>query len=629
MDQREWLETNGLGGYASSTVSGINTRRYHGLLVAAMNPPVGRAVLLAKLDERLNGVDLGANQYPGAIHPRGFEHLISFERGLFPVFEYEAGGARLRKTIAAIHGENTTVIVYELLAGNATLELRPFIAGRDYHSLRRAGETPNVPLHLHVPNANFEAKPDWYYNFEYAIELERGLDAHEDLFTPGVYTLALKEGERIAVIASTMVAHGRNGLALVAEERRRREALAGQLPIAGRLGRTLALASDQFIVRRGTDHRTIIAGYHWFTDWGRDTMIAFPGLCLTTGRFDDARKILLAFAQSVSDGMLPNRFPDGGEAPEYNTVDATLWFFVAVQKFLDSTRDEDFIRRHLLHVLRDIVNWHQRGTRHGIHVDEDGLLLAGGPGDQLTWMDAKIGDWVVTPRHGKAVEINALWFNALMILADLEQRWGTERDARALLVAAARVRARFRQQFWNDETESLYDVIRGDEKDASIRPNQIFALSLPHPLLDGLHAEKVLSVVEEKLLTPEGLRSLAPDDPKFIGTYIGGPRERDAAYHQGTVWSWLLGPFITALVRVRGTMGMEQAARILAAFEPHLEEACIGSISEIFDGAAPHAPRGCVAQAWSVGELLRAAALVNAERSEASTKAPRQPQCQA
>ena len=631
MDQREWLETNGIGGYASSTVCGINTRRYHGLLVAATNPPVGRVVLLSKLDERITiggaSIDLASNQFPGAVYPRGFKHLLSFERNLFPVFEYVAEGVRIRKTIAAIHGENTTVIIYELIESPAevTLELRPFIAGRDYHSLVHANDAVHrdgtfdegvfslqpydgLPeLFLSVPDAVFDRAPDWYFQFEYAIELERGLEAHEDLFTPGTLSRILAKGSALAVIASASDPRGRDGLALFEVERRRREAIVAAAPIPGRLGRALAIAADQFIVRRGTDRKTIIAGYHWFTDWGRDTMIALPGLCLTTGRFDDARSILLAFAECVSEGMLPNRFPDSGEAPEYNTVDATLWFFIAARRYLDSTGDEDFLREQLLPVLRDIVSWHERGTRHNIHVDDDGLLTAGSEGDQLTWMDAKAGDWVVTPRHGKAVEINALWFNALTILSGLEQRWGSQDAVSRLSAAADRVRLRFREVFWDDDSGALFDVVHGEERDASIRPNQIFAISLPHPLLAAIDAEKVLRTVEQHLLTPAGLRSLSPDDPCFIGTYSGGPRERDAAYHQGTVWSWLLGPYITALARVRGEAGVNEGRRIIAAFEPHLQEACIGTISEIFDGSYPHTPRGCAAQAWSVGEILRAA----------------------
>jgi predicted glycogen debranching enzyme len=596
MQPVEWLETNGLGGYASSTPSGLNTRRYHGLLVAATKPPVGRMVLLSKLDERLRIAgawqDLATNQYPGALHPRGDAHLASFSRAVFPVSEFVVAGVRLRKTVAAIHGENTTVILYELLESpsDVVLELRPFIAGRDDHALVHANDAihrharfddgvfalqpyDGVPLlFLGVPGCTFHAAPDWYYRFEYAIEMERGLDAHEDLFTPGTIARTLSPGARLAVIASVDDPRGRDGIALVGAERRRREGL--------------NLAADQFIVRRGASGKSIIAGYHWFTDWGRDAMIALPGLCLSTRRFDDARRILRAFAGCVSEGMLPNRFPDRGEAPEYNTADAALWFFVAAWRYFEATGDEAFVREVLLPVLRDIVAWHTRGTRHNIHEDADGLLVAGVAGDQLTWMDVKIGDWVVTPRHGKAVEINALWFNALSILAALE---GRANDARA-----ARVRARFREVFWNGRY--LDDV----ENDASIRPNQIFAVGLPFPLLGGADAASVLTVVEEHLLTPAGLRTLSPSDPRFAGTYTGGPRQRDAAYHQGTVWPWLLGAYVDALVRVRGDAGRAEARRILAGIDWSR-----GSIPEIFDGAPPHAPRGCIAQAWSVGEILR------------------------
>jgi predicted glycogen debranching enzyme len=627
----EWLETNGLGGYASSTASGANTRRYHGLLVAATAPPVGRVVLLSKLEERISAgaecYELGANQYPGAVHPRGFEFLDAFEREMFPSFEYSAGTVRLRKTVAAIHGQNTTVIVYEVLdaPGEIVLELKPLIAARDHHALTHANDAirregtfeggvfslrpyDGLPaLYLAVPGSAFTPAPDWHYCFQYALEQERGLDAHEDLFTPGHFSLSLARGARVAIIASVDDPAARDGLALFDAERIRRERLIRTATLQGTLGQRLALAADQFIVRRGVDRQTIIAGYPWFTDWGRDAMIALPGLCLTTGRFDDARKILLAFAESVSEGMLPNRFPDGGEPPEYNTADATLWFFVAVQKYLDSTRDEVFVREAMLPVLRDIIGWHERGTRHNIHEDEDGLLVCGAAGDQLTWMDARVGDEVITPRLGKPVEINALWFNALSILASLERKWGFPAAAQGLAVRAARVRLRFRQLFWNEAAGGLYDVVNGDERDATLRPNQIFALSLPHQLIEGPDAERLLASVESKLLTPVGLRTLSPDDPRFIATYAGPPAERDRAYHQGTVWPWLLGPYLTALVRVRGARGVAEGRKILTAFAEHLDEACAGTISEIFDAMPPHAARGCVAQAWSVGEVLRAA----------------------
>ena len=367
----------------------------------------------------------------------------------------------------------------------------------------------------------------------------------------------------------------------------------------------LALAADAFIVRRGENLRTVIAGYPWFSDWGRDTMIALPGVCLATGRYDDAKKILRAFARSVDAGMLPNRFPDSGEAPEYNTVDATLWFFVTAHRYLEASGDEEFVLGELLPVFEEIVAWHERGTRYGIKVDDDGLLRAGSPGAQLTWMDAKIGDWVVTPRHGKPVEIQALWYNALCILADLRKRAGSLAESASLLARAKQVKERFVEVFWNAEASCLFDVVDGDRRDASVRPNQVFALALPYPLLAKDKARSVLAVIEQKLLTPYGLRSLAPDDPAYRGRYEGDPASRDAAYHQGTVWSWLLGPYADALVKTNGAVGKPKARKAIEGLTPHLLEAGLGSISEIFDGDAPHAPRGCPAQAWSVGEALR------------------------
>jgi predicted glycogen debranching enzyme len=369
--------------------------------------------------------------------------------------------------------------------------------------------------------------------------------------------------------------------------------------------RQLAVAADAFVVRRGEDARAIIAGYPWFTDWGRDTMIALPGLCLSTGRHEDAKKILRGAAESVDSGLIPNRFPDTLGPAEYNTADATLWFFIAAHRYLEATGDTAFVLDELLPILEDVISRHEHGTRFGIRVDDDGLLHAGEPGLQLTWMDAKIGDWVVTPRWGKPVEIQALWYNALMVLADLRQRAGRAAESAGLLQRAKQVKDRFVATFWNEETGCLFDVVDGDRRDASIRPNQIFALSLPHPLLGKAHARSVLEVIDEKLLTPFGLRSLAPDDPAYRGRYEGGPAERDAAYHQGTVWSWLLGPYADAVVRTLGAPGKARAKRAIAGLEPHLREAGLGTVSEIFDGDAPHAPRGCPAQAWSVGELLR------------------------
>jgi len=628
--RREWLETNGLGGWASSTITGAHTRRYHGLLVAATKPPVGRMVLLSKLDETIaiNGqrFELSCNRYPGAIHPRGFEYLVSFEKDLFPVFEYEASGIKLRKTIAAINYENTTLLLYEILQApsNFTFELRPFIAYRDYHSMahengaiRREAQFNNsvfraqpydgVPeLFVMIPNASFEAQPDWYRNFEYSIEQYRGLDFHEDLFTHGVFRVDLKAGDKLGVIISTNNPGGRDAFKLFDMEKRRREKILEGPSNKDEFSKILTLAADQFVVQRGEDLKTLIAGYHWFSDWGRDTMIALPGICLVTGRYDDAKKILRAFAQSASQGILPNRFPDAGEQPEYNTVDATLWFFVAIYKYLQASGDENFVRDELMPILRDIIAWHDRGTRYRIHVDTDGLLYAGEPGVQLTWMDAKVGDWVVTPRQGKAVEINALWHNALMIFAELSKRFGDTAVMKQFVQRAEQVKIKFNEMFWNEAGGYLYDYIDGDHRDALLRPNQILALSLPFPLLEDEKAKKVLKIVEEKLYTPVGLRSLAAHEQGYRPHYGGDQWSRDSAYHQGTVWSWLLGPMITAIVRVEGEAGKKRAKQLLEKITPHFSDAGIGTISEIFDAEPPHAPRGCMAQAWGVAEVLRA-----------------------
>jgi predicted glycogen debranching enzyme len=387
----------------------------------------------------------------------------------------------------------------------------------------------------------------------------------------------------------------------------------------------MVLSADAFVVRRGEHLRTIIAGYPWFSDWGRDTMIALPGLVLATGRHGDAKKILHAFALGASQGMLPNRYPDAGDQPEYDTVDATLWFFVAVHEYLQATGDEAFVFGEILPVLREIVAWHDRGTRFGIRADSDGLLRAGEPGVQLTWMDAKVGDRAVTPRRGKAVEINALWHNALAILADLERRSGELAVAKKLGARAVQVKERFAEVFWNEAAGYLFDVVDGERRDASIRPNAIFALSLPHVLLDRERSRRVLKVVEEQLLTPFGLRSLSPDDPSYRPVYSGSPAERDGAYHQGTAWSWLLGPYATALVKVMGAAGKSKAKKLLEGTLPHLAEAGLGHISEIFDGEAPHAPRGCFAQAWSTGEILRAWVSLGAEAAEPAVKAEVKP----
>lgn len=626
---REWLETNGIGGFCSSTVLGLNTRRYHGLLTAATKPPVGRLVLLSKLEETLivdrRRYELSSNQYPGVIHPQGFNQQTGFRLDPFPIFTYEVDGLRLEKTVFMVQGENTTVVQYEV-TGPATskdvrLEIRPLIAFRDYHSTTHENDALNRHVEIEPGQATLRPYADlpalylahhpaetdvngyWYRSFQYAIEQERGLDFAEDLFSPCMFTFDLNERNRVSIIASTQPHDASQAETYRKAEIQRRLIAGKETNGTDDLVSALARAADQFIVARERGE-TVIAGYHWFADWGRDTMIALPGLTLANGRWNVAKDVLAEFAAHVDQGMLPNRFPDAGEAPEYNTVDATLWFFEAVRFFLDYTGDYEFVETRLYPVLKDIINWHSKGTRYRIHVDEDGLLFAGEPGVQLTWMDAKVGDWVVTPRHGKPVEIQALWYNALRIMQDLACKFKESRQKYGAM--ADQARASFNKLFWNDELGCLFDVVNGEERDASIRPNQVIAISVTNTMLSQERAASVLHVVERELLTPRGLRTLSPSDANYIGRYEGGPASRDDAYHQGTVWPWLMGPYITAYFKTFGReAGRSFTAMWLENFQQHLYEACLGQVSEIFDGDAPHTSRGCVAQAWSVAELLR------------------------
>jgi predicted glycogen debranching enzyme len=564
---REWLETNGIGGFSSSTIIGLNTRRYHGLLTAATKPPVGRFVLLSKLEETLvidgRRYELSANQYPGVVHPQGFNYQTGFRLDPFPVFTYEVDGVGMEKSVFMVHGESTTVIHYELKKSDKVqsieqikLEIRPLIAFRDYHStthengaLNPHAQTENglltvqpyadLPaLHFAHDSAEIDSNGFWYRNFQYTVEQERGLDFEEDLFSPCAFTFDLKASGQVNIIASTerRVAGEADNYRTAELERRR----AATNKDASNLVSSLTTAVGQFIVARERG-KTVIAGYHWFADWGRDTMIALPGLTLVNGRADIAKGILAEFANNVDQGMLPNRFPDGGETPEYNTVDATLWFFEAVRSYLQYTDDYEFIQTNLYTVLKDIIDWHVKGTRYQIHVDDDGLLFAGEPGVQLTWMDAKVGDWVVTPRHGKPVEIQALWYNALRVMENLAGKFEDANAKKEYAAGADKARASFNNSFWNQEAGCLYDVVNGEACDASIRPNQVVAISLPNTMLSKDRAASVLSVIEHELLTPRGLRTLSPKDPKYIGHYEGGPSSRDGSYHQGTVWPWLMG----------------------------------------------------------------------------------------
>ena len=634
--EREWLLADGLGGYASSTVIGLNTRRYHGLLVAALKPPVERMVLLSKFEETLiigdRRHELSTNAYAGDVtHPRGFERAFAFELDPLPTLTFEIDGGRLSRTVARVHGEPGTAVVYEYEGpGPATLELRPLLAYRDHHALQhenaavhreagRAGEDLVLapydgcpPLHVRLDGATWEENGCWYRGLEYAREKDRGLDFKEDLWSPGVLRVPLKPGKPWGLLAwAGAIPSGRTALSVVTAERTRLRAVSGGNE--GLLGH-FRRAADAFVVRRGETGRSVIAGYHWFADWGRDTMIALPGLCLAEGRHDVARTILSEFARHVDAGMIPNRFPDGGEAPEYNAVDASLWMVVAIHRLTEASGDREFARRRMKGTVAAILEGYKSGTRHGIRMMPDALVTQGEPGVQLTWMDAKVGDWVVTPRRGYAVEIQALWYNALLIGADLARETGDAERATEWAALAGRVRESFLRAFWSDSLGYLADVVAGGTKDLSLRPNQLYAIGLPHALLPRDKALRVLDVVKRHLLTPFGLRTLAPSDPQYQGRYQGDPRSRDGAYHQGTVWPYLMGIYFDAVIRLYGEEGKTAARDWMAGFAPHLREAGVGTVSEVFDGDPPHRPGGAIAQAWSVAELLRIALRLDLRR---------------
>jgi predicted glycogen debranching enzyme len=642
-EQREWLVTNGIGGFASGTVSGNLTRRYHGLLVAALQPPVGRMQFVAKMDETVHydAVDyaLGTNRWgSGAIEPHGYVHIESFRLdGTMPVWRFAIGDAILEKRVWMRHGENTTYVQYTLLRGSQSmeLELRPLINYRDFHfnthagdwlmkidavksGLRISASDGGIPFYLLSADAKVAPRHDWISDYFLPLEQYRGLDDREDNLLAAVFRATLQLNQSASIVFSTDANAALDGDAARTENAKREVDLLAQWsstdgPAATAATgwiRQLILAADQFVVRRDladttefTDGKTIIAGYHWFGDWGRDTMIALPGLTLATGRADIAKQILLSFARYVDGGMLPNNFPDAGGKPGYNTVDAALWFFEAVRQYFAATQDTETLDR-LFPVMAQMIDAHVAGTRYQIHVDQaDGLLYAGEPGVQLTWMDAKVGDWVVTPRIGKPVEINALWFNALETMAGLAP--AVKRSAEPFAKLAERAKQSF-AKFWNSSAGYCYDVIDapGIGNDAALRPNQIFAVSLPQSPLSVEQQKAVVDIFARRLLTSYGLRSLAQSEPGYQGHYGGSSRERDGAYHQGTVWGWLLGPFVLAHLRVYADR--LAAMSFLEPLGKQIHSDGLGTLSEIFDGDAPFTPRGCIAQAWTVGEVLRA-----------------------
>jgi len=652
--RREWLVTNGLGGFASGSVAGVPTRRYHGLLVAALPTPHGRTVMLNHLSEWARTADgrrfqLGGQERAGGeLDLPGAEHLREFrlEDGL-PVWRYELGGAVVEKRVLMPHLQNTVHLTYSLLGGEGTtirLKLRPAVQFRpledpvgrpieEEHTVTAvadrlelsAGHTyPPLRFKIYGPRATFALDGRKLERLLYRIEERRGYDHTGELWSPGYFSVDLSKDVSATLVASTENWETVRALspedAREAERERRRRLLDCADPAArAGVAAELVLAADQFVITpsgrqedaarahaTGEELRSVIAGYHWFTDWGRDTMISLEGLTLATGRHGEAGWILRTFGHYVRDGLIPNMFPDGSNEGLYHTADATLWFFHALDRYLRAAGDRATLEA-LLPKLRDIVEHHRRGTRFGIKVDEeDGLLRQGAEGYQLTWMDAKCDGWVVTPRRGKAVEINALWYNALRLLEGWEREAGEELRAAALAEQAARAYDSFNRRFWYEEGGHLYDVVEGEggRDDPACRPNQLLAVSLKHPALDPARWPSVLEVARKKLLTPVGLRSLAPDHPDYRPTYHGDLKTRDAAYHQGTVWAWLIGPFIDAWLKARPE-DRAGARRLLEGFVPHLDEACVGSIGEIFDAEPPFAARGCVAQAWSVAEVLR------------------------
>ncbi len=649
VDPPEWLVTNGLGGYACGTITGLITRRYHGLLIAALPVPLGRMMMLDGVTETLilpsgESVRLGVEQARSEDGTPRADDLAEFSLMLgLPLWRFVIGDVVVERRLVMLHGQNTVLISWRLVAGadRLALTLSPFLhvrpsdakvsefGGRthqiisqgDRHEIDVGADVPNLKMMLKGEGVSLTLKGGGRQELYYSAEANHGYDCRGGVWTGGSFRVTLVSGQDTVLTASTEPWETAAALIpgeAVGHEIARRRALLDAVPPCLREAPAseLVIAADSFIItppRRepraieaGDDpHRTVIAGYHWFTDWGRDTMISLEGLTLVTGRHAEARGILRNFAQHIRDGLIPNLFPEHESEGVYNTADATLWFFHAVDRYLEASSDRALLRE-MLPKLADIIRRHLAGTRFGIGVDPtDGLLRQGAEGYQLTWMDAKVDGWVVTPRRGKTVEINALWYNALRLLATWSSEEGYNEELPPLPQAAEQAYRSFNDRFWYEAGGYLYDIVDGEHgDDASLRPNQVFAISLSHPVLDATRWQSVLDVVERELLTPVGLRSLAPSHPDYKSRYYGDLRSRDAAYHQGTVWAWLIGPFIDAWLKLHPG-DRAGARRFLDGFAPHLDAGCIGSISEIFDAEVPFTHRGCVAQAWSVAEYLR------------------------
>lgn len=639
--QKEWVLTNGIGGYAGSSVTGAHARKHHGYLIASLHPPVERFVILSKINEcliRSSGKkDFTVEQYlagdGSTAYREGIEYLNSFTYDGLVHFTTKAPEFTMTKTLAFEHGKNTIAVSYDIQNDGeaATLVLTPLFNYRVHHDASTIDtlkfdttyEQPEIRL---VPQQNKDVtirlftdggtvvpcEEKYTTGMQLQKELDVESDALDDNYTPYQIEFPLDAGcrKKISIVCTIEDAYEKDAFATAAAEMARFNALEKKAGYHDELAETLTIAADHFLAyRQSTGLMTVLAGLPWFTDWGRDTMIALTGLTLATGRYQDARDILTTFARYVHHGMVPNMFPDEGTAPLYNTADASMWYFYAVGKYLDYTgtpEDYAFVQETIYPKLKEIIAAYEHGTDFSIYMEEDGLIHAGSGLDQVTWMDVRVGDWVATPRHGKPVEINALWYHALCLMEEWATRFGEDGSHYAAL--AAHAKESFAKEFWNEKDGCLYDVVDGLEGDASLRPNQIYAVSLPHRMLDADKEKKIVDKVYEKLYAKTGLRSLSPDDKEYHPTYEGCLDKRDHAYHQGTSWGFLLGGFLTAYVHVYGTSKevITQVDAMLDATREQFYHGCIGSIAEIFDGDEPHTSRGCYAQAWSVGEILRA-----------------------
>ncbi len=614
----EWLDTNSIGAYAMGTVAGVRTRCYHGLLNAPAHPGGRTDVWLSGLEETLaidgESWQLAAQQYAGTVSPRGFELIGEFRLGPHPSWLYRLGEATLAKEVMLIE-EKAAVLVRYCCSENTEMELRPLIAGRSHHGLARAGlpgwsveshwdlvtlHGPEAALHVRSDAREFAEGPDWYYRFEYAVERERGLNCEEDLWTPGVLRFSLKADTWAYFVCGLEDVGPLDPMQVMGWV----EAKEKRFPKPETVEDRLSNAAEHYLVRQGL-RRTVIAGYPWFTDWGRDTFIALPGLLLARGKVQEAAETIDNFVDLRRDGLIPNRITDDGATPEYNSIDATLWLYIAVWEWLGCGGSREYFQDRLYAPMRDMLLTLGRGTIFAIHCDPgDGLLTAGTPETQLTWMDARVNGVAVTPRYGKAVEINALWYNALRLMTEWARERGEFASETRFGEMANRAITGFSGGFWNKGHGCLYDVLRPGMQDARVRPNQLFALSLPFPLTTRSKGLSILSVVDKKLLTPMGLRTLAEDEPGYEGRYEGGPETRDRAYHQGTVWPWLMGPYVRACLRFRGDGERARLRGLLDPLLANLDAGCLGQLPEVFDGSEPQRAGGTPAQAWSVAEIL-------------------------